>query len=132
MASRLQRFTESIGLKVTKEQLQYFQTLADQQQKPLAEWCREVLLASTKRPTATLFEQALMAEMAAIENITVTLIYETAGGRDLSRDRVQQVHDGFHARKYKDAEERLKRALSRTVGNCPPLSNPPSERGGRA
>jgi urocanate hydratase len=110
MASRLQRFTESIGLKVTKDQLDHLQMLADREGKPLAEWCREALLASLKRPAVTLFERALMAELAATQNITVSMLYEMANGLQLDQTRVRRILDNYHSVKFRDADERLKRA----------------------
>jgi hypothetical protein len=53
-----------------------------------------------------------MAEIAATQNITVTLLYEMANGRELSRERVQEILDSAHAAKYGDADERLRQALA--------------------
>jgi hypothetical protein len=53
-----------------------------------------------------------MAEIAATQNITITLLYEMAEGRKLSRERVQEILDSAHAAKYGDADERLKHALA--------------------
>jgi hypothetical protein len=53
-----------------------------------------------------------MAEIAATQNITVTILYEMANGRKLSRERVQEILDSAHAAKYGDADDRLKHALA--------------------
>ncbi len=116
--------TRTIGVKVNQDSYEALRTFAEKQGKPLGEWCREKLLEAAKPPTPSPTEHALMAEIAATQNITVRLLYEMAIGRKLSRDRVQEVLDSAHTAKYGDADERLEQALARPGGSRPAMSSP--------
>ena len=104
--------TKTIGVKVTQDSYEGLKTVAENQGKPLAEWCREKLLEAGKGRALSLAERALMAEIAATQNVTVTLLYEMANGRKLSRERVQEILDSANATKYAIADERLRFALA--------------------
>ena len=103
--------TRQIGVRVQDAVFDRIRQCASNHGKTPGEWCSERLF-EIARGNPSVFEKALMAEIAATQNITVKLLYEMASGRKLSRERVQEILDSAYATKYEEAEERLKNALS--------------------
>jgi hypothetical protein len=108
----MRKLTRGVSPKFTESDYHRLQSFADRDGKCLGEWCRDKLLEFLERPSVNAPARALMAEIAATQNITITLLYEMAEGRKLSRERVQEILDSAHAAKYGDADERLKHALA--------------------
>ncbi len=111
MLPKLTNRTRRIGVRVQEAVFDRIRQCAANHGKTASEWCSE-RLSEIARGVPSVFEQALMAEIAATQNITITLLYEMAEGRKLSRERVQEILDSAHAAKYGDADERLKHALA--------------------
>jgi len=103
--------TKTIGVKVSQDSYHELQAIAEKHRRPLSEWCREKLLEAANGPMPTPAEHALMAEIAATQNITVSLLYDMANGKKLNREHVQEILKSAHAAKFGDADERLKLAL---------------------
>jgi hypothetical protein len=123
LAARPQRFTESVGLKGTKDQLYFLQSLADSERKTLAEWYREALLASLKRPPATFFERALMAEIVATHNVRANLLYAIANHQPVDEARFNRILDKQHGVKFRDADDRIEAARQEATKSCPTCSH---------
>lgn len=102
MAGHSKTFTEPIGLKVTQEQLGSLKKLADQNDQPLAEWCRERVLESLRGLPPTPAQHAILAEILALQDTVVGLL--SAIGRDgrLSPQKAKEIVDAAHERKYRD------------------------------
>jgi hypothetical protein len=102
MTGHSKRFTESIGLKVTKDQLGSLKKLADQSEKPLGEWCRERVLETLRGVPPTPAQYAILAEILAVQDTLVGLL--CAMGRDgrLSPQKAKEIVDAAHERKYRD------------------------------
>lgn len=115
---------KTIGVKVNQTSYDELRAVAEKQGKPLAEWCRDKLVENGKSRVPSPTEHALMAEIAATQNITVTLLYEMANGAKLSRERVQEILDSAHAAKYADADQRLELARSRANKGRHTMMNP--------
>jgi hypothetical protein len=111
----MRKLTRSVTTKLTETDYHRLLTLADRDRKRLGEWCRDKLLELLERPSVDPSARALMAEIAATQNIAVTMLYELANGMKLSRERVQAILNGAHAAKFGDADERMKLALSETA-----------------
>lgn len=112
MSGHSKRFTEPIGLKVTNEQLGCLRKIADQDAKPLAEWCRDKVLEAVKPQPPRPSDHALMAEISATEAILIDLL--CAIGRDgkVSQQNAQAIVDAAHSAKYKEAAQLLKHAYA--------------------
>ncbi len=109
------RFTESIGLKVTVDQYQTLSQLAENDSKPIGEWCRDTLAAIVRRGQPSSFEFALMAEITATQAILIDML--CAVGRDgkITTQKAQQIVDAAHNNKYKEALELLRFAYSKAA-----------------
>lgn len=64
MSGHSKRFAEPIGLKVTKEQFGCLKRIAEQDAKPLAEWCRDKVLEAIQARGTNPGEYAIMAELS--------------------------------------------------------------------
>lgn len=117
MTGHSRRFTEPVGLKVTKEQLGCLKKLADQNDKPLAEWCRDRVLEALNGVAPSPAHDALLAEIVAIEEMLVGLL--CAIGRDgkLTAQKAQEIVDAAHHRKYRDVAALFQYAQSRAEGH---------------
>src|SRR5713101_7187020 len=111
--------TVHIGFRVSQATFDQILLRADKEGKPANDWCRERVLEAAKQPLPSPAEHALMAEVTATQNIAISLIYEMASGKELTRDRVQQILDAAHAAKYRDADERLRHASGRGQSGAP-------------
>lgn len=102
MAGHSKRFTEPIGLKVTRDQLGSLKKLADQSDQPLAEWCRERVLETLRGVPPSLAQHAILAEILALQDTVVGLL--SAIGRDsrLTPQKAKEIVDAAHERKYRD------------------------------
>jgi len=112
MSRQSRRFTEPIGLKVTKEQLGALKKLADQNDQPLAEWCRERVLETVHADPPTPAQHAILAEILALQDTVVGLL--CALGRDgrLTPQKAKEIVDAAHERKYRDVAALFKDAES--------------------
>lgn len=110
MAGHSKRFTEPIGLKVTREQFGSLKKLADQNDQPLAEWCRERVLETLRGNLPTPAQYAILAEILATEDTMVGLL--CALGRDgrLTPQKAKEIVDAAHERKYRDVTALFKDA----------------------
>lgn len=112
MTGYSKRFTEPIGLKVTKDQLGYLKKLADQSDQPLAEWCRERVLEMLKGVPPSPPQYAILAEILAMQDTVVGLL--CAMGRDgrLTPQKAKEIVDAAHEHKYRDVAALFKDAES--------------------
>jgi hypothetical protein len=100
-----------IGVRVQDGVFGALRQRADHENKTVSEWCSEQLSEIARG--ASPFQIAVVSEVAALQNITINLIHEMARSRTLSKERIQQILDAAHASKFRDAEEKLRRAHSR-------------------
>jgi hypothetical protein len=108
----MERFTRPIGLKLQEADFNRLQILADRDGKRLGEWCRERLLAALDQPVASPIEQVLLAEIAATQNITISLLYAYARDGQLPEAKVRETLDRARREKYAQAAELLRQAGS--------------------
>jgi hypothetical protein len=100
-----------IGVRVQEAVFGALRQRADYENKTVSEWCSEQLSEIARG--ASPFQIAVVSEVAALQNITINLIHEMAKSRTLSKERIQQILDAAHASKFRDAEEKLRRAHGR-------------------
>ena len=108
------KLTESVTVRLTKSDFDRLQMLADQQRLPLAEWSRDRLLEVLN---GTISDGAtLLAEIAATQNITISLLYSYARDGQLPEARVRETLDRARREKYAQAAE-LQRQAASAVGS---------------
>jgi len=108
----MERFTKPIGVKLQEADFDRLQILADRDGKRLGEWCREKLLAAVDQPLASPTQQVLLAEIAATQNITISLLYAYARDGQLPEAKVRETLDRARREKYAQATELLRQAAT--------------------
>jgi len=108
--------TKSIGFKVSEEEYAQLDAAAQMSGRSLGEWCREVLLASvnSQEPkgcpnSAGTAQVALLAELVALREILLNVLFRQANGKTLTAQEMQGLIDRADSNKLKKAGERLAR-----------------------
>ncbi len=110
MAHQPARYTESIGLKVTAEQYQALSHLAGLNSKPVAEWCRDTLVAVAGCGRPSPVEFGLLAEITATQAMLIDLLCTVGKEGKLTTQKAQQIVEAAHENKYTEALEILRAA----------------------
>ncbi len=110
MAHQPARYTESIGLKVTAEQYQALSHLAGLNSKPIAEWCRDTLVAVAGCGRPSPVEFGLLAEITATQAMLIDLLCTVGKEGKLTTQKAQQIVEAAHENKYTEALEILRAA----------------------
>lgn len=112
MAHLPARYTESIGLKVTAEQYETLRRLAEGNSKPIAEWCRDTLVATVDQGRPSPVEVGLLAEVTATQAILIDLLCAFGKDGKVTTQKAQEIVDAAHEHKYTEAAELLRLAHS--------------------
>jgi hypothetical protein len=75
--------TRAIGFRVTENDFASLQTLAEQEGRPLGEWCREIIFERVKggdRSPAVL-DQVILEELLALRMIVTSLLFDLTKGK---------------------------------------------------
>ena len=112
MAHQPARYTESIGLKVTAEQYETLCRLAESNSKPIAEWCRDTLIAAVGPGRPSPVEVGLLAEVTATQAILIDLLCAFGKDGKVTTQKAQEIVDAAHEHKYIEAVELLRVAHS--------------------
>lgn len=106
--------TRRIGVRAQETVFEQIRDSALSQGKTVSEWCSD-RLAEIIRGFPSVSEQAVLAEMCAIEAILIDML--CALGRDgkITTQKAQEIVDRAHNEKYKDARRLLSAAHSRAV-----------------
>lgn len=104
MPLSLQR-SRSIGVKVREGDFASLRALAEREGKPLAEWCRDVLLQIARHPGGTPIEQALLAEVIALRTIVGNLVYALGSDGTVTPQQMAAFIDRADKTKLKRARE---------------------------
>ena len=109
--------TKSIGFKVSVKEYAQLDAAAQTSGRSLGEWCREVLLASMngQEPKAAIDsagtgQVALLAELAALREILLNVLFRQTNGKTLTAQEMQELIDRADSNKLKKARERLAQA----------------------
>jgi hypothetical protein len=127
MSKSLQR-SKSIGVKVGEEDFASLQALAEREGKPLAEWCRDVLVRIARHPAGTPIAQALLAEVIALRTIVGNLVYGLASNGKVTPQQMAAFIDRADQTKLKRAVEFLTQVQE---GHDHPAPAKPQVEGGR-
>ncbi len=103
--------SKSIGVKVSEADCATFQALAEREHKPLAEWCRDILLDLAGHPAGKPVEQALLAEVIALRTIVANLIYAFTREGKVTREQMLAFVDRADKTKLMRATELLSQIL---------------------
>ncbi|HEY6293238.1 MAG TPA: hypothetical protein VI455_16930 [Terriglobia bacterium] len=123
------RFTRTrhIAIRVSEDTFSRLQSLADTQQKTLREWCRDKLLSVLNEPPDSPASHVLLAEIAATQNITISLLYAYARDGQLPEVKVREILDRARRDKFGQATELLRQAGT-ILGTAPrPLPASPDK-----
>ena len=119
------RLTGSVTIKLTQADFDRLQMLADQQQLPLAEWSRDRLVEALNGSANLSF--TLLAEIAATQNITISLIYAYARDGQLPEAKVREILDRARRDKFGQATELVRQAATAVGTSAHPLPVSPEK-----
>ena len=106
--------TKRIGVRVHEDVFNRLRQFSMNEEKTLGEWCSERLTELAWGFVAP-FAKALLAEIAASQDITVQLLFAIATQGRLTREKVTaEITAAAHEAKFEEAEELLKCAYNRT------------------
>ena len=111
----MRKFTRGITPKFTEADFLRLQSLAAGDGKPVATWCREVLLALANGPAPSPFQLGVMAEITATQAILIDLLCTVGRDGKITTQKAQQIVDAAHNNKYKEALELLRFAHSKAA-----------------
>ena len=107
--------TRHIAVRVNESAFERLQAVADAEQKPLGEWCRDALLAVASRRLPSPFEFGLLAEMTATQAIVIHLLCTVGKDGRISTQKAQEIVDAAHDNKYSEAIELFRLAQSKSA-----------------
>ena len=109
--------TKSIGFKVREKEYAQLEAAAETSGRSLGEWCREILLASVNgqepraaADSAGAGQVALLAELVALREILLNVLFRQANGQPLTAQEMQALIDRADSDKLKKARERFAQA----------------------
>lgn len=118
------KLIRSVTAKFTENDFDYLRHLAEVEGKHLAEWCRDRLLGSAAQPSASPSERILLAEIAATQNITISLLYAYARDGQLPEAKVREILDRARKDKFSQATELLRQATALDTSPRPLRASP--------
>ena len=114
--------TKSIGFKVIDEEYAQLDAAAQTSGRSLGEWCRQVLLANVngQEPKAATdsagnSQVALLAELVALREILLNVLFRQANGKTLTPPEMQGLIDRADSSKLNKARERLAKAAESEI-----------------
>ena len=107
------RLTKGVTPKFTESDFQRLRVHADREGKRLGEWCRDRLLEVLNGPSASPSDHALLAEIAATQDMLIDLLCALGQDGRLTVQTAREIVNAAHKRKYKDVAELLRYAASR-------------------
>lgn len=113
MANNTASLTAHLGFRVKESVFCEVESRAQTEGISANEWCRKRVLQTLRAPLPSPSDQALLAEIAATQDILVGLL--CALGRDgrLAPQKAQEIVDAAHERKFRDVAALFKQAESR-------------------
>jgi hypothetical protein len=99
---------------VNESAFERLQAIADAEQKPLGEWCRDTLITAATRRQPSPVEFGLLAEMTATQAIVTHLLCTVGRDGKVSTQKAQEIVDKAHDEKYQEALDLL--MLAHTKG----------------
>ncbi|MGH9398712.1 MAG: hypothetical protein ACRD18_17920 [Terriglobia bacterium] len=105
--------TKHIGFRVRESVFREIDCQAESDGKSPNDWCRDRILLAMKPSLPTPSHHALLAEIAATQDIAIGLLCALGRDGNLTTQKAQEIVDAAHKRKYRDVAALLKYAYSR-------------------
>lgn len=107
--------TKSVTAKITEEEFQQLESLAQKQELTVSEWCREVLLSRINSPQhdegnsneANSADEIILAEILGVRMLLLNLLYPLGRGESLNPEKIQAVIAQADAQKFTAAIKSL-------------------------
>ena len=110
MSKKRPLLTKHIGFRVRESAFDDIERLAELDRKPVNDWCRDRLLGLLALPGASPAGNALLAEIAATQSITISLLFAFARDGKLPETKVREILDRARKDKFGQAAELLRQA----------------------
>ena len=109
--------TRAIGFRVTENDFASLQALAEQEGRPLGEWCREIIFERVKGRdrSPAVFDQVILEELLALRMIVTSLLFDLTKGK-MTPEQMEKLFAQVDEAKLKRAEEILGHAVKRYTG----------------
>ena len=122
MTKKKTLLTKHIGFRVKESAFADIEQLAESDGKVVNDWCRDRLLGFLALPSASPAGHALLAEIAATQCITISLLFAFARDGKLPETKVREILDRARKDKFAQAAELLRQA-SVAAGTSEPQAN---------
>ncbi len=116
--------TRHVGFRVSDAVFATVQELAEGEGKQVSVWCREKIIEAAKRRDQTSVPHAILAEVIAVEEIMVQLLYAIVTEGKLAADKFRQITSNAHGAKYVEARKLLERLQAKHQLTRPVMPNP--------
>jgi hypothetical protein len=117
---RLPLRIRSVGFKVTESEFARLKLLAEACQKPLGEWCRDIVLEFAHHPAGTPAEQAVLAEVIGLRTIVANLIFTFTSGGTVTGDEMAGFVERADSTKLQRAIELLRQIRNSRLASLEP------------
>ena len=109
--------TRAIGFRVTENDFASLQALAEQEGRPLGEWCREIIFERVKGRdrSPVVLDQVILEELLALRMIVTSLLFDLTKGK-MTPEQMEKLFAQVDEAKLKRAEEILGHAVKRYTG----------------
>lgn len=108
--------SRSIGFRVTQSDFASLQALAEEEGRPLGEWCREIIFDRVKgQLKSSVLDQVILEELIALRMIVTSLLYDQTKGK-MAPEQMEKLFAKVDEAKLKRAEEILGQAVGRYTG----------------
>jgi hypothetical protein len=109
--------SKSVGFRVTESDFASLQALAEEECRPLGEWCREIIFERVKgqQKSSSVLDQVILEELLALRMIVTSLLFDLTKGK-MTPEQMEKLFTQVDAAKVKRAEEILGNAVKRYTG----------------
>jgi hypothetical protein len=100
---------KTVGSKVTEEEYARLEKLAQAEGQTLSDWSRQALLSFLDHPipTSPTTEETVIAEVLALREILLNILYRVANGDKLTAEEMRKLIERADAAKGQKARDRL-------------------------
>jgi hypothetical protein len=109
--------SKSVGFRVTESDFASLQALAEEECRPLGEWCREIIFERVKgqQKSSSVLDQVILEELLALRMIITSLLFDLTKGK-MTPEQMEKLFTQVDEAKVKRAEEILGNAVKRYTG----------------
>jgi len=109
--------SRAIGFRVKESDFANLQALAEEEGRPLGEWCREIIFERmrSQQKSSSVLDQVILEELLALRMIVTSLLYDLAKGK-MTPEQMEKLFTQVDEAKLKRAEEILGHAVKRYTG----------------